>query len=107
MVCEDSSVPEEREHSIDEYFRCAPAADGWAFQLGLVQWEGHQPHIEWKDFRKWQKEPTERRKLQAKAAAVKRWIRTCTHCGELNNPGHMHDRRLCQGCATGVLGIVY
>ena len=29
------------------------------------------------------------------------------HGGELHNPGPMHERKLCQGCATDLLGVVY
>lgn len=95
------------EDSIDDYFRCVQVPDGWASQVGFVEWEGHLPHVEWKTFRRWRRAPTEARKELAEAAALKRWFRTCTHCKQLNNPGHMHDDNLCQGCATDVLGVVY
>lgn len=108
MDNEDSSPEEEPEDSIDEYFRCLPTPEGWVFQVSIVEWDSpHTPHIKWKDFRKWQQEPSTKRKEQAKAAAVKRWFRTCSYCGELHNLGHMYNCKMCQGCATDVLGVVY
>lgn len=108
MDNEESSTEKEADDSIDEYFRCVPAADGWVFQVGLVEWDSpHTPHIAWKDFRRWKREPDAKRKEQAKTAAIQRWFRTCSHCHQLTNPGHMHDRSLCQGCAMDELGVVY
>jgi hypothetical protein len=37
----------------------------------------------------------------------RRFFRRCSRCGELNNVGHMHSARICQGCAERHLGVVY
>lgn len=36
-----------------------------------------------------------------------RTFRTCSLCGEHNPPEWMHDARVCQGCASSKLGILY
>lgn len=33
--------------------------------------------------------------------------RTCQQCETRTPPEHMHDDQICQGCAPGVLGVVY
>lgn len=96
------------EDSIDDYFRWLQAEGRWILEVGIVEWPSpDQPEIVWKPFRTWKNKPTADRLVTARAAAALRYFRTCTHCQELCNLGHMHDRTTCQGCAEGLLGVVH
>ena len=92
----------------DDDFRCVRRGGGWVFEVAVVGWESpHEPGLTWKVFRTWKREPGGERLRAAKAAAIKRYYRTCTHCQELCQLGHMHDRTTCQGCAERLLGVVH
>lgn len=94
--------------SIDTYLKFVPTLEGWAMQVGVVGWVSpHEPSLEWKTFRTWRHEPNAERKDRAKVAAIKRFFRTCVQCRELCNVGHMHDSKLCQGCAERELGVTH
>jgi hypothetical protein len=108
MNQDDDTEDDIEEDSIDEYFRCLHTDGRWAFEVALVAWESpHEPSLEWNTFRTWKKEPSAERLLAARTAATKRYFRTCIHCQELCNLGHMHDRSICQCCASCLLGIVH
>ena len=95
---------------LDDYFRCVEHAGRWAFQVGVITWNGPDaPEITWKNYRRWRTQPDADRLARARAAALKeaRFFGTCAHCGALNNAGHMFDSDLCQGCAAKSIGIVY
>jgi hypothetical protein len=95
---------------LNEFFRCVENAGSWEFQVGVVTWDGpHTSGITWKNYRNWKSKPDVARLARARASALKesRFFRTCTHCGELKNAGHMHDRQSCQGCAERYLGVVH
>jgi hypothetical protein len=96
-----------KDDSLDDYLRCVAAPEGWAFQVAVVVWESSHEPRDWKTFRTWKKEPSAGRLLAARTAATKRYFRTCTHCQELCNLGHIHNRSICQGCAESVLGIAH
>ena len=104
-----SAIPPDGEpDAADEYLRYLPTPDGWLLQVGVVGWESaHEPKLTWKNFRSWRHQPSAESRARAKAAAVKRFFRTCVHCEELPNVGHMHDRETCQGCAERLFDVRY
>lgn len=96
------------EEPLDAFFRCVPVDGPWIFEVGLVDWPSpSEPSLVWKRFRTWKHEPNPARLRTARTAATKRYFRTCTRCGELNNPGRMDDAHTCQGCAERYLGVVH
>ena len=97
-----------RKDPLDHFFRCLPEQGQWIFEVGVVDWPSpSEPCLVWKRFRTWKHEPNPARLRSARTAATKRYFRTCTRCGELNNLGHMHDADTCQGCAERYLGVVH
>ena len=94
---------------LDTFFQCLPSENGWTFFVAVVEWNGHEPCLDWKPFRQWVTEPDSKRLQKATAAAKNhpRFFRTCIHCEELCNSGHMHSRDTCQSCAQREYGILY
>jgi hypothetical protein len=92
-----------------DFFRCVKNANGWNFQVGVVAWDGHDPSLDWQNFRLWKTAPDADRLQKARASALTRprYFRTCNMCHRLNNVGHMHDRDTCQSCAERHLGVVH
>lgn len=94
----------------NRYFQCIEANSHWEFQVGQVTWpDPGIPDIKWKIVRRWSTPPDPAQLAKARAAALNnpRFFRTCKRCEELNNAGHMHDKEICQSCATRYLGVVY
>lgn len=97
-------------NKLDRYFQCVEADGHWEFRVGKVIWlDPGTPGVEWKKFRSWLTEPAAARLAAARTEALKnpRFFRTCKRCGDLNNAGHMHDKDICQSCATRYLGVIY
>jgi hypothetical protein len=95
---------------LDDFFRCVETGDVWAFQVGVVKWDGPStPRFDWITYRRWKTAPDEKRIQKAKAAAMAqpRFFGTCSMCHELHNAGHMHTDDFCQGCAEQKLGVVH
>lgn len=96
---------------LDGFFRCHKQWAHWTFEVATVEWDGtpHTPRLSWTTFRRWIAEPNPQEILEARTAALAtpRFFRTCTRCGELTNTGHMHDQRVCQGCAEKFLGVIH
>ena len=94
---------------LDEYFQCVENADRWEFQVGVVKWTGHTPHLAWQTYQSWRTQPNAARLARARASAINepRFFRTCTLCREIHNAGHMHDQETCQGCAESYLGVLH
>jgi hypothetical protein len=95
---------------LSQFFRVHQLEDGWAFDVGVVQWPSpYSPELKWCQFRLWSRKPDAARIARAQAAALRqpRFFRRCTTCNELHNAGHMHGPDLCQSCATEKLGVVY
>jgi hypothetical protein len=100
--------PDRSGDAADEYLRYLPTPDGWVLQVGVVGWaSAHEPTLIWKTLRSWRRQPSVESRARAKAAALKRFFRTCVHCGKLCNLGHMHDRETCQGCAERLFDVQY
>lgn len=82
----------------------------WVIEVNVIQWEGpYTPLCDWRVFRSWDKQPSEKSIRRAKSAALKqsRFFRRCKMCDELNNAGHMHDKEVCQSCAERHLNVLY
>jgi hypothetical protein len=81
-------------------------------RMPTIEWQGpHTPvlgsklwrRVEWRTLKKGDLA----RLVAAARRARARQFRRCTHCGELFEPGHMHDAHTCQGCAERYLGVVH
>jgi len=106
---EDSCSTTTDQELIDDYMRLVEDESGSRLEIGVVEWEGpHTPTLVWKVYRKWTKRPTNERLKAAQSAALEasRFFRTCIHCKERNNIGHM-DEDICQGCAEQYFGVVH
>jgi len=102
-------MSDDESENLDDFFRCERRDDHWAFEVAVVEWDSQMPRLAWKSFRHWPTAPDSKQLDEARSAALKtpRFFRTCTRCGELNNAGHMFDRRICQGCAERFLGVIF
>ena len=97
-------------YKLTDYFRCVETEGTWTFDVGLVRWlSPYEPSMHWQPFRRWKTPPGKARLQRARTAAMRdrRFYRTCEHCHEVCNAGHMHDRKTCQGCAERYLGVVH
>lgn len=95
---------------LEDFTRLVAAEGSWTLQVGVVNWEGtYTPFVTWKNFRKWQREPTECRLMLAKQKALeqRRFFLRCNVCTALYNVGHMSEDDLCQGCAERYFGVVH
>ena len=95
---------------LDTHFRVVTTADGVTLEVAEVVWvEAQVPNDRWHAYRTWPVAPGADELEAARAAAIldERYFRTCTACRSRMNVGHMHDRRVCQACATERLGVVY
>lgn len=105
---EEHDEDEEETETVDDYFRFQPADGRWVFEVARVEWpHPHEPRLIWTPFRTWTQEPSAEQLLAARTGAIEQYFRTCAHCHELCNIGHMHDQQICQGCAQDILGILY
>ncbi len=80
------------------------------FWVGRVKWGSpYRPSIYFTPFRRWKKPPTPDMLTRARQAALRntRFFRECAYCKQANNVGHMFDDRICQGCASRYMGVVY
>ncbi len=95
---------------VREFMRVVRTWDGFALQVTMVVWVSPSyAELEWRTYRTWRRVPTPERlqAAQERALLSPRFFRACMMCGERNNRGHMHDARVCQGCAERHLGVVY
>ena len=95
---------------LDTSLRVVTTADGVTLEVAEVVWvEGQTPTDRWHAYQSCPVAPGADELEAAKARAVldERYFRTCTACRSRMNVGHMHDRRVCQACATERLGVVY
>lgn len=78
-------------------------------EVGQVSWRGQTPSLEWEKYKTWHEPPkrSEVRFVMKEALGDSRFFRVCSHCGERSNRGHMHDEKVCQGCAQTHFGVVY
>jgi hypothetical protein len=94
---------------IRDFMRVETTASGTHLEVAAVDWEAPaHPVLHWRTFRRWHRPPSPERIVAAQDKALQqpRFFRVCELCEERNNPGHMHDRRTCQGCAQARLGVV-
>jgi NADH pyrophosphatase NudC (nudix superfamily) len=106
----DSPPPVTDAELIADFTRMVEVDGEIRLEVAVVDWpQPHTPTMVWKTFRYWKKPPTPERlaAAQQKALTMRRFFRVCQRCGERNNAGHMHDRRICQTCAEKHLGVVY
>ena len=106
----DSPPPVTDTDLLADFTRLVEAEGEFCLQVAVVTWPGpSRPTVVWTTFRRWKRPPTPERlaAAQQKALTVPRYFRICEMCGERNNAGHMHDRRVCQSCAERHLGVVY
>lgn len=95
---------------LNDYFRVrTDGRDGWSFEVGVAEWDGHTPSLRWMPPRHWKSAPDAARPDRARAAALAmpRIFRRCTTCGTVNNAGHLFGRDLCQGCAERHHGVIF
>jgi len=105
---EASDSEEEEEDTLDEYLRFHQADGSWVLEVARVEWpHPHEPRLIWTPFCTWIREPRAEQLLAARTAAIEQYFRTCIHCHELCNIGHMHDQQMCQGCVVSDLGVLY
>ncbi len=78
-------------------------------EVAQVVWRGVTPSLEWETFRTWPAPPSPEELVAAQRDALEdtRYFQICRHCGERSNRGHMHDKKICQGCAQTHFGVVY
>ena len=82
----------------------------WVFEVATLAWtHPHEPRREWHLFDHWAEEPHREDKRQAESVALqdRRFFKTCTMCNELTNVGHMHNSKVCDGCAEEYLGVMH
>ena len=87
---------------------CRRDGDGWVYEASVSNFPGPlEPIVRWLHVRRWKSEPTEAQVARARASAMRRYFRTCIHCGQPCNRGCMHDKDTCISCAADVYGVIY
>ena len=79
-------------------------------QIAIVTWPSpSEPRLGWRKFRSWsgQPQPADIAAAQAEALRDHRYFLRCERCRERCNVGHMHDDKVCQGCAEQFLHVAY
>jgi len=102
----DADEPSYTQHDYSR-LRIGEFDERYIFEVCVVDWHGHEPHANWKRFRTWQRQPSQKQLDLAwsKALREKRFFRACDECGDLTNVGHMHGL-VCQRCAEHA-GVVF
>jgi len=103
--------PSDPDEALREHFMRLREVDGVpTLEVGIVEWpHPHTPELRWEVARRFQAVPSsdELRRAQQSALEDPHFFRTCSMCRERQNAGHMHSRRVCQGCAEKHLGVVH
>jgi hypothetical protein len=111
MLSEPEGTPTDQ--LLNRFFRRRQTVKGKVtLQVAIIQWRGsHDPYAEWHDLAEFEtSSPQFEERIQAAKLAClndPRFFRSCEMCHELCNSGHMHDSKICQGCAGRHLGIRY
>ncbi|GHA58293.1 hypothetical protein ACFFLZ_17235 [Photobacterium aphoticum] len=92
--------------SVRDDIRITRTETGITIEVSVINWDGpHTPVGQWILV----KELPLDCKIEAEYAKVLRskYFKFCDYCCTYNNVGHMFDKRMCQGCASHHLGVVY
>jgi len=93
-----------------EYLRVTTHSGTPIVEVCRIEWDGpHTPLMEWHPAESLpdQYSDEEMAEAMARLAGDTQYFRRCVECNELNPCGHMHDERVCQGCAVRDHGVVY
>ena len=99
-----------REELQEEFIRIEYTPDAVHLRVAVIGWPSpSKPETHWRQAKSLPPDAGEAEIQEAVAAilANKRFFRECRKCGELNPVGWMHDRTMCQSCATKHMGAVY
>lgn len=92
--------------SVQDYIRIRRTDTYVTIEVEKIEWDGpHTPVSQWVLV----KELPLDCKIEAELAKVlrSRHFGFCDYCLTYNNAGHMHDKRLCQSCASAYFGVRY
>ena len=102
--------PDDDDAWLREHVRIHEDASGVSLQACIIEWPGsHTPVARWEVVRHWSAAPAAEEIAAATNALLddKRYFRTCATCQRRLPRGHMHDAKICHGCAEKFLGVVH
>lgn len=100
----------EDEDLIREFVKVESRPDSTVISVCAISWPSPgEPHSTWVEARRLSVAATasEVQSALARLLADRKYFRRCRYCGERTPLGCMHDRDVCQGCATKHFGVIY
>ena len=95
---------------IRDYTRVRPAAEGLVLECAVIVWPHPAlPELRWVVARTLAAGATEEEQKKARRALLNdaQWFGRCDLCRKWQVRGHMYEPGICQGCAQGMLGVLY